>query len=266
MNLYQHSGKIGLSPLLLFVAGVPLIIILRCIYAYITGYNPIAGYVTFLILLGYVWGNGVLIGLLARAGKCRSTSFLFLSGFIGGLLGLYFSWLFFIYALAHSAGYTDVGLLDIAFNPGAMWEMVLSINENGWFSIKGATPSGIVLWIFWLIEAAAIVFGTLLVAGFSIEDDMFCEKCESWCDVAETKYFKVPQNLISAKASDLNPLNLGNLEDAGVNVRPAIKREQLKCNNCFNVLGLRYKLISSEVDKEGNEKDKSDTISGIVLA
>lgn len=266
MNLYQHSGKVGFSPFLLLGAGIPLMIILSCIYAYITVYNPIAGYITFLILLGYVVANGFLIAFLGKAGKCRSRAFLLASGFVGGLFSLYFSWLFFIYALMKSAGYEDVGLLDIALNPSAMWSAISSLNETGWFSIKGATPSGIVLWIFWAIEAIAIVLGSLLIAGVSIEDEMFCEKCETWCDVSETKYLKIPQNLASSKASDINPLMLRNLENAEVVERPSIKGELLKCNSCVKYSGWRYKLISSEADKDGNEKDKSETIDGIVLA
>jgi hypothetical protein len=44
MNLYQHSGKVGYSPFLLLGAGIPLLLILACIYGYINVYNPIGGY------------------------------------------------------------------------------------------------------------------------------------------------------------------------------------------------------------------------------
>jgi hypothetical protein len=34
MNLYQHSGKFGYAPVLLPVAGIPLLLILALVYAY----------------------------------------------------------------------------------------------------------------------------------------------------------------------------------------------------------------------------------------
>jgi len=60
--------------------------------------------------------------------------------------------------------------------------------------------------------------------------------------------------------------SLGNLETVDATVRPSFKGERLKCNNCINYSGWRYKVITSEIDKDGNEKDSSETIPGIVLA
>lgn len=266
MNFYQHSGKVGYSPIFLLAAGIPLMVVLSCIYAYITDYNPIAGYLTFLILAGYALANGYLISTLARYGKCRSKTLLIAAGVVGGLISVYFSWLFFIYVLSHRAGYDDVGILDILVNPSEMWEAIKSINESGWFTIKGSTPSGIVLWIFWGIEALSIVVGAVFMTAFSIDDEMFCEKCNAWCNVAETKYLKTPEKFTNSKARNINPTMLADLETGDLAARPIIKSELLKCGSCINYSGWRYKLISSEADKKGDEKDKLESIPGIVMA
>jgi hypothetical protein len=266
MNLYQHSGKIGLSPLLLLVAGIPLLLILACIYGYINVYNPIGGYVTFLIILGYAFACGFVVNILLKYGKCRNKTLCFVSGAVGGLLSLYFAWVFFLYVLTHRFTDMNVGILQIIFSPLMMWDMIASINESGWFTIKGATPSGIVLWIFWLIEAVTILFVAMLIGSFAIDDEMFCEKCGKWCDLSETKHLKIPPEIASTKAGDINPLTLNNLENAeSITARPVIKAELLKCANCINYSGWKYKVVSSEIDKDGNEKDTTNNIPGIVL-
>jgi hypothetical protein len=96
---------------------------------------------------------------------------------------------------------------------------------------------------------------------------MFCEKCNVWCSVAETKHLKIPPELAAANAGDINPLTLDNLENAeSINARPVITAERLKCTNCINYSGWKYKVLSTEIDKDGNEKDKTDNIPGIVVA
>lgn len=265
MNLYQHSGKIGNSPLLLLFVAVPLLIILSCIYGYITVYNPIAGYLTFLIMIGYVFLCGLVVSMLLKAGKCRSKTFCLLGGIAAGLFSLYFAWLFFLYALLHRFDFMEIGFLDILLSPSAMLTTILEINKTGWFTIKSATPSGILLWIFWGIEALTVVLGVTIIGSSAIDDEMFCEKCGVWCDISETKNLKLPENLADQKANDINPLTIKNLEDSDGSAKPLIQAELLKCSHCTTYKGWRYKKISSEIDKNGDEKDKSEIIPGIVL-
>lgn len=267
MYLYQHSGKLGLGPILLPAAGIPLLLILALIYAYINVYNPIGGYITLLIILGYAFVCGLVIATLLKLGKVRNSRFCFVSAVVGGLLSLYFAWVFFLYVLAHRFDLMEVGVLQLLFNPFAVLSVMNEINKTGWFSIKGATPSGIFLWILWLIEAGIILGVVTLAGSAAVDDEMFCEKCDRWCEVAETKHLKIPPGLASTKASDINPLTFGNLEDAdNINARPAIQAERLKCSNCVDYSGWKFKVISTEIDKDGNEKDKTDNIPGIVLA
>ena len=267
MNLYQHSGKVGFAPVLLPLAGIPLLLILALVYAYINVYNPIGGYITFLIILGYAFACGFVVAALLKFGKCRSKTFCFIGAGIAAFLSLYFAWAFFLYALAHRVGFMEVGMLDLLLNPFAVWAVINEINATGWFTIKGATPSGIFLWFLWGIEAVAIFLVVAAVGNGAIEDEMFCEKCNAWCDVSETRHLKIPEQLASSKASDINALTLRSLEAAeNSTTRPAIQAELIKCPHCPGSAGWKYKLVSTEIDKDGNEKDKLDNIPGIVMA
>jgi hypothetical protein len=267
MNLYQHSGKLGYAPILLPVAGIPILLILACIYAYINVYNPIGGYITFLIILGYAALSGFVIALLLKFGKCRSNLFCYAAALTGSLLTLYFAWAFFLYALLHRFGTVEIGILDIFINPFGMLNLISEINRTGWFTIKGATPSGIFLWILWGIEAATILLVPFFIGIAAIDDEMFCEKCSSWADVTETKFLKIPKELETKKASDINALTLNNLEPLeNSTARPAIQAKLIKCPTCTTCTGWKYKIVSTEIDKDGKETDKLDNISGIVMA
>jgi hypothetical protein len=267
MNLYQHSGKFGYAPVLLPVAGIPLLLILALIYAYINVYNPIGGYLTFLIILGYAFACGFVVAALLKFSKCRNHTLCLIGAGAGAVLSLYFAWAFFLYALAHRFGFMEVGLLDMLLNPFAVWGIANEINATGWFSIKGATPSGIFLWVLWSIEAVTILVVVALVGSAAIDGEMFCERCNAWCDVSETKHLKMPEQLAAAKPGDINALALRNLEAAeNGTTRPAIQAELINCQTCRSYAGWRYKLVSTEIDKDGNEKDKLDDIPGIAMA
>src|SRR6187549_1356813 len=132
MNLYQHSGKLGYSPVLLPLAGIPLLLILACIYGYINVYNPIGGYITFLIVLGYAFACGFVVAALLKFGKARSKTFCLIGGAVGAVLSLYFAWAFFLYALVHRFGVADAGIFEILLSPLASWELITEINKTGW--------------------------------------------------------------------------------------------------------------------------------------
>jgi hypothetical protein len=225
------------------------------------------GYLTFLIILGYAFACGLVVSLLLKFGKSRSKTFCYIGGVIGGLLSLYFAWVLFLYALMHRFTAINLGLPDLFLSPLMMLDLIRSINETGWFSIKGGTPSGIFLWLLWAIEAVTILVVVTLVGSGAIDDEMFCEKCGKWCDISETKHLKVPKEHGGSKASAIDPRMFAALENAeSAGQRPVLKAELLKCGNCINYAGWRYKLVDTEIDKDGNEKDKTNTIPGIVMA
>jgi hypothetical protein len=267
MNIYQHSGKIGYGLVILPIGGIPILLLLACIYAYISVYNPIGGYITFLIILGYALACGIGIGLLLKFSKCRNTAFCWITGVIGGLLSVYFAWSFFLFVLLNRLESDAPGFLDVTLSPLIAWNLIIEINQTGWFSIKGSTPSGIFLWILWGIEAGTIFFVTLFPASQAIENEMFCEKCNIWCNVTQTKYLTIPTEIAALEASEISILSMNNLKhEENISTRPAIKAELVKCPPCINYAGWKYSMVKTEIDKNGNEKDSLKSISGISMA
>jgi len=164
--------------------GLPISAILAAIYAYIVVYCPVVGYVNVLFLAGYVYGPAVSISWLASLGKCRNGKILFVLGCLAGLVGLYFSWLFSLKALAGER-LPMADLLGLIISPGAFWELIVDINREGWWG-----PSGIFQWALCAIEAIAFVFGVGLVAAGSIDREVFCEDCGKWCNQTHTRHLK----------------------------------------------------------------------------
>jgi hypothetical protein len=164
-----------------------------------------------------------------------------------------------------AASVQEIGVLDIIFQPGATWETIKDINETGWFSIRGATPSGIVLWFLWLLEAAIIVLGSTLVANGAIENEMFCETCNNWCQPEEDKFLKINDRILASKASDIKPVNLLELEVLPQEILPCIKAVKLKCANCIDKAGWKYFKLFNENDGKGNIKKKTETINGVII-
>ena len=103
-HFYQHSGRTGFSIPLLLAAGIPVSILMAVVYAYIVTYCPVVGYVNLLFLGGYVFITGLAAGYIAKIGKCRNAGVAFCLGCLLGLVGLYFSWVFFFKALAGMQG------------------------------------------------------------------------------------------------------------------------------------------------------------------
>lgn len=103
-GVYKPSGGLGTS---LFV--VPLValigtLIASVVYAYVTVYCPIAGFVSIVFVGGYAFALAFTVSLAGYVSKCRKPGFLHLAGFLTGLFGLYCSWAAFVYVLLAREG------------------------------------------------------------------------------------------------------------------------------------------------------------------
>lgn len=188
LEAYQHSGRLGMGlvvlPVMGFIAAVPLGIA----YTYADVYIPVGGPVISSVLALAV---GALVGLTISAGalisKCRSTKFVVLIGVVCGLIALYSAWASFAYVLIHrtSEEPVDLSLAYTFSRPDLVWEFAVAVNEEGWFSLRSLTPSGILLWIIWGCEAL-IFLGLAPVTAISlISERVFCETSEQWCEKKE---------------------------------------------------------------------------------
>jgi hypothetical protein len=196
---YQPSGRLGASTFLWVpLLGVPAAAVLGAAYAYAILYIPVAGYVTFLLTGGF----GFLLGLAAAAGvkrgKARSPGVAALLGAVVGLAGLWLSWAVWIFAFARRAD-ADVPLLALLLAPGALWQLIREVNAHGAWTIKGATPTGAWLWLFWSVEAL-IVVGLPVAVCLAQASSPFCERCREWCVKAEGAFVggaAAPQEIVA---------------------------------------------------------------------
>lgn len=69
--------------------------------------------------------------------------------------------------------------------PAAVWDFANVVAGEGWYTIRSVTPSGIVLWILWGIEAVIVLGAGYVLAPAGIRGAGFCEDCDSWMTVQQ---------------------------------------------------------------------------------
>lgn len=265
--LYAHSGKLGNAPWMMPLIGLPLLLVTSLVYSYIAVYSPVVGYLTILVLFGYVFVNGLLLGWLARLSRCRSERFVMLAGLGGGLFALYFSWVEFEVALfnRYADGGESVATIDVLLSPAVVWTGASLIAQEGWYSVFGGTPSGIVLWLIWLVEAAIIVFGTMMLTSVAIGREVFCEGCGAWCKTAESRRLQVDREFTRRPVESIAHDELMALPEQKGKAFPHVVAEVMRCDRCKATTALRFARVTQAVNSDGKKEEKSEDIPGILL-
>ena len=245
----------GLSVPSILLVGLPAIVLLSAVYAYVVAYCPIVGWVNVLFLGGYVMGGGIVLAFLAKQSKCRNPGMLFWLGFVAGVAGLFFAWVFFVKALAGGG----LSVIALVTDPPTLWRLVSEINTNGWWG-----PSGLAQWALVSIEAIIMVGGIATVTSASIDRDAFCEECGTWCDKFETMHLQPTPEMLVTSLDKLNHMELLALEDADATDYPRIDAEVLQCTGCKNTQAIRFKKLS-QVQEEGGLKEKSEDIPNLLI-
>ena len=165
------SPVVVVAPLVAFIVALPL----AALYALINIHVPIFGIVTVVALGAFAFGSGFTGGLVMGGGRSRNTKVTTLVSFLGALLGLWALWSFFLFFLLRN-NEQDPSLLAIFLNPVASWEVMNVVAIDGWFTVKGSTPSGAVLWVLWGAEALVFI-GISLMASSAAASVVWCEAC-----------------------------------------------------------------------------------------
>jgi hypothetical protein len=268
LGAYTHSGKLGLSlvlvPIVAFIASV----VLGVVYAYLVVYVPAAGYISILFVAGFAFLLGWLISISGYAARCRSTGFLHVAGLIFGAFALYVSWAAFTFALLKRS---DIGfhgsLLDVFRSPGAIWSFAKAINAEGWYKVLGITPKGALLWIFWVIEALIVILGAAIIAGVGITGRVFCERCNRWCTTTE-KAARLGQPQDQSQLAGLGPSNLAplmSLSPAPESANPHIRVDTWHCPKCRTTAAVQAKTCSFTLDRKGKREEKTEDLTPVCL-
>lgn len=269
---YEPSGQLGIGLVLIPAVAFPLTLLFALAYAYADVYCPIAGWVTALIVAAYVFALGALVGQVGTWAKVRSEGFMALAGVATGLLGLYAAWAAFEVAV-FNRGSTDEKLsyVVVLLSPGGMWGFARAIAQEGWYSIGGATPSGLALWLLWGIEALVIVLGTAAIAGGWHSDHVFCEPCDRWCDDAETTpHLALPEGGVEAIAPAVEGRADGvtvleGLAPIAADAPSLLKVDLKRCPTCEQTFAVRLRLVTNGVDEKGNKRTETKDLSKRLL-
>lgn len=178
---YRHSGKFAPS-LILVGAGLAVGASLPLAWLYALGiyYIPFV-YLNVLLTLGFGWALGALVVWVLRGCRVRNTTLALLTALGVTALAFYFHWAAWVSTVLGS-GDVEVGVLDAALQPAALWSVVLAINETGAWGFGESPVTGGVLWAIWAVEAL-IVFGVALFwTHVAFQDVPYCEVCDSWCE------------------------------------------------------------------------------------
>ncbi len=198
-TVHEPSSRLGLGPLLAPLV-VPATLVCALAYGYADVYFPLDMPLASIILLGaYTFAIVVVVTQVRVWGRVQSAGFMLALGPVAGLFALYAAWAAFAAALlAKSARFDEraPAYLDLLLRPDVVWRLALAVNEQGWFTIRSLTPSGVALWILWAIEAVVIVGGTTAAVWVTVEDQVFCEGCQTWC-LADLRrpFFDAPRDL-----------------------------------------------------------------------
>ncbi|MBA3686493.1 MAG: hypothetical protein H0W72_14825 [Planctomycetes bacterium] len=267
MDAYTPSGRLGRMPLLLVLVGVPAMAVLSAAYSYLIVWLPIAGWITFLITFGFAFCAGVVASLIGSRGHCRSPGAMRLAGLALGCVALYGAWIFFLHALIGRD--PDPGekptLLTLVTNPAGCWSVIQALNAEGWYTIKSMTPSGIVLWAFWAIEAAIIVGGITLIAPGGVTNELYCETCGKWCVAVETTWRQLTREQGNEAVDQLDPATLYALPAVAQAKTPSLKIERLTCPDCETAAGLRFTRCIESTNDKGETKTAEQIVCPIQL-
>jgi hypothetical protein len=197
-HYYQPSNRfsVGGVLLLLSVGGVAAAL-LAFTYVYAVWYIPFI-YVNFLLTLGFGFLLGVVLTQLVRTGKLRNPVLATILAAGVGLVACYVQWALYLTlmfnmtsvesfgrraSVAHTSFSADV-MVGILLNPGSILEAMSELAASGSWSLMGVTPSGIFLYLIWLVEAAVIVGAPVLLVRNQATEP-FSETANEWAEEEE---------------------------------------------------------------------------------
>lgn len=267
---YQLSGKPGLGWTILPLAGLVCGAAVGLFYGIINVWNPLI----YFQIVGTVLGAGLvgfILNQLAGAAKCRSTLCVAISGLLGGIVLLYFSWVGFQWMCLQRLvdQPVDIRISDIALSPAGMWSMATAMATDGWFSLFGmdGTIKGPLLWCIWVIEAAILLFGPMAIGAAIFSDRIFCEDCKVWVRskkgaqrIAVTRTTEV-----MAQNCDLEALAEAPIDMSVTSVGSYFRVDHALCEKCQNTGTCSVVKVEVTRDNDDKEQVSEDNVSGLIV-
>jgi len=252
---YRPSGLFQLSGLLLTVVfGAAAALVCAGVYGYLILYNPFL-YINFMATLGL----GFLVGVAASAGvsvgKVRNSLVASLLGAGVGVIAVYVSWVVWVHALA---GRADESLWVV--DPTALLGVVGLLAKEGVWSIRSATPTGVVLYAIWASEAL-IVIGLVVAAVHGAASRPFCERCNAW--MSETVGQKM-LGYVDDRNGLVDALEAGRFDALGALGEPTAERfsrsSLAECPGEGHAAYLSIRNVAVTTDSKGKTEEKEEAV------
>ncbi|MCB9849553.1 MAG: hypothetical protein H6817_02475 [Phycisphaerales bacterium] len=254
------SGKVPFGSMVrVAIAGFAGAALLAIGYTYAIVYIPLV-YLNLLICIGFGCLVGWFVGSSARSGKVRNVTFVTVAGFISGCAALYCAWAMDIVArLGRIEGVEGV---HFTLDPRIIWNYIVFVNERGFWSLRGHTPTGWELGAFWIIEALIIVGAATLVPNGMLRGRAFCEACERWIDNEHDllRYEHGASDAVVATLAAENVAGLANIPCVHGPSGDFLRVDLACCPGCGESNYLSVKSLTSKVNKEGKVEVKEEDV------
>jgi hypothetical protein len=258
---YRHSGQFTVAGVVQgLLAGGLAAIVMAFLYAYAILYIPFI-YINFFLAVGYGGILGAIVAFVLKARQVRSTPVTAAVALGVGFIALYASWAVWVYGILGRADLKR-DLVAIATHPVDLWSLILQINDVGAWKLGGSTPTGIILWIVWGLEAAIIIGAAIGSAIAMTSADPYCEACGTWC-------VSVPRvaRLQACAPAELKPRIEGKdwafLESLGaapVDASNSLQVDLHRCKQCGQTSTLTIQTVTVTVDRKNRQSKKTRSV------
>lgn len=268
---YKSSGEVTVAGLGAGLLGGLLVALgLSFAYSYLISYSP-SVYLNLLATAGHACALGFVVGWLLKSGKMRSPAVGVFVTVIVALAAYYFSWAVWLSVLLGRGDY-DVSAVTLASRPGALLDLIMSVNENGAWTIGRGSKNpvtGVSLWIVWGVEALTVLVVPPVLAWRAMNSDPFCEFCGEWCEedrglvsLAQAEPAGLKQVFESKQFERLKSVGA---KDSGA--ADWYRLDMHRCKRCDKTNTLTVKSERITFDNKGNSKVESkDLLSMLVLS
>jgi hypothetical protein len=269
---YKPSGKAPVTGILLALT-VSAVFAVICAFAYCYGiwYIPII-YLNLILIIGVPIALSVLIARIGiKFGKIRNKIVAAMIGLAGGVVFFIVQWLIHCVMVtnsgevhsigsgSHSMGFAETGFSFEAFmfyltNPAETISLIGVINEVGTWGIGSSTVSGILLTIFWIIEALCILFVPVFFP-WKQADNPFSEKLNQWLEERSMSRNMAITNSADELRNEIENGNFGTLINATSSTENPFRKLVLYSDDQQQEVYLTVKHITITYDDKGKEKE-----------
>lgn len=261
---YKHSGKFNPG---MWSAALALLVIaavvVGAIYGAIVYYMPLV-YVNGLLCVVFGVGMGFAVGKVAEWIHIRNNIVTVLTAVLVVLAaeyGAFVGWLFTV-----SQEYEQPLTIMQSLDPSILINKVTILASVGIWGLFGDEPvKGTLLYIIWLIEAAILLGGAVIIAYGVVVDEAYCENCKQWIKSGDSFG---PFAYLANKDDVKNRLEQGDFSaleqmqaiDEANEPRQFSTLSLNRCSNCDNMYLLSIKNTTLKTNKEGKVEEDHDKV------